>query len=70
MVHPCKVGNPGTTMHACGTASSAETLCGLTVEPNGIDVLVGYTSVCKHCFPKEADRAKGVSGESDEIVSR
>jgi hypothetical protein len=67
MVHPCKVGNPDPTLHACGTASSAETLCGLAVEPNGIDVLVGYTSVCRHCFPKEQDRG---SGEIEEIGSR
>ncbi len=54
-------------MHACGTASAAETLCGLAVEPKGIDVLVGYTSVCRHCFPKEQDRG---SGEIEEIGGR
>jgi hypothetical protein len=54
-------------LHACGTTSSAETLCGLPVEPKGIDVLVGYTSVCSHCFPKEDDRG---SGQSEEIGSR
>jgi hypothetical protein len=53
-------------MHACGNPSSRETLCGLTLEPDGtgIDVLVGYTSVCRHCFPKEDD---GGSGEIEEI---
>jgi hypothetical protein len=64
MTHPCKAGNPGTTLHACGNASARETLCGLTVELDWIDVLVGYTSVCRHCFPKEENRG---SGEIEEI---
>jgi len=59
MTHPCKAGNPGTTMHACGTANSRETLCGLPVELDWIDVLVGYTAVCSQCFPPEEDRGTG-----------
>lgn len=59
MTHPCRKNSPETTMHACGNTSSTETLCGLPVEPNEIDVLVGYTAVCRHCFPIEDDRGKG-----------
>jgi hypothetical protein len=65
MVHPCRSGNPGTTMHACGNARSAETLCGLQVDPKDIDVLVGYFYVCKVCFPEE--RGDGVG---DHIENR
>jgi hypothetical protein len=65
MVHPCRKNSPETTMHACGNPRSTETLCGLSVEPSEIDVLVGYTAVCRQCFPEE----KG-SGDSDHIEGR
>jgi len=65
MVHPCKSGNPGTTMHACGNTSSTETLCGIPVDPKGIDVVVGYTSVCRQCFPE-----KPGDGQGDHIEGR
>jgi len=51
MTHPCKVGNPGTTMHACSTVGASTTLCGLEVAPGTIGVVEGYTAVCQHCFP-------------------
>jgi hypothetical protein len=56
MVHPCG-GNPGTTLHACGTESSAKTLCGITVVE--VNVLAGYESVCPICFPKERGTDEG-----------
>jgi len=67
MTHPCRSGNPGTTMHACGNPSSQETLCGIPVAPADIDVLVGYTKVCSHCFPPEEVRG---SWESEGIGTR
>lgn len=55
MVHPCrsgsdKTGNPRYKMHACALEDSTVTICGL---PNVVDVnvLAGYTSVCRTCFP-------------------
>jgi hypothetical protein len=53
MVHPCATSNPGTLLHACGSESSTTTLCGLSIQPAGINVTAGYTSVCKVCFPKD-----------------
>jgi len=52
-------------MHACGNTSSTETLCGIPVDPKGIDVVVGYTSVCRQCFPE-----KPGTGEGDHIEGR
>jgi hypothetical protein len=49
MTHPCK-GNPGTTLHACSTERSANTLCGIPVV--AVDVLAGYLSICPKCFPQ------------------
>jgi hypothetical protein len=61
MVHPCKSGNPGTTMHACGNMNSAQTLCGLPVQPGQQGALVGYTEVCSHCFPLDVtDESRNV----------
>lgn len=65
MVHPCKVGNPGTTLHACATEDSKTTLCGLTVDPQAVNVIAGYDSVCRQCFPKELG-----GGEPDPIEGR
>jgi len=65
MVHPCKAGNPGTTMHACGTEDSKTTLCGLPVDLQGIGVVAGYTKVCRQCFPKDPG-----DGEGDYIEGR
>lgn len=65
MVHPCRVDNPGTTLHACGTENSKTTLCGLDVEPQGINVVAGYKWVCRQCFPQEQG-----GGEADSIGGR
>lgn len=54
MVHPCKSsgdtgGNPTFKMHACSSEKSTSTLCGL---PTGeVNVVAGYTSLCRTCFP-------------------
>jgi hypothetical protein len=62
MTHPCK-SNPGTTLHACGTESSAKTLCGVPVAE--VDVLAGYLKVCPVCFPHQEG-----SEEGDRIANR
>jgi hypothetical protein len=59
MTRPCKKNSPETTMHGCSDANSTETLCGIKLDPGEIDVLVGYTAICRHCFPKEAARGMG-----------
>ncbi len=51
MPHPCRTGNPGTTMHACISMYSTRTLCGLPVDATSIEVLAGYEALCLLCFP-------------------
>lgn len=51
MPHPCRTGNPGTTMHACISRQSTRTLCGLPVDVESIEVLAGYEALCAQCFP-------------------
>ena len=51
MPHPCRTGNPGTTMHACETEFSSRTLCGLDVDRGTIDRLWGFKAVCSGCYP-------------------
>lgn len=54
VVHPCRTGNPGTTLHACSREDSTLTLCGLPVDlEGGVNVLAGYKAVCRQCFPKD-----------------
>jgi hypothetical protein len=56
MVHPCRSradsgGNPSVKMHACSSEHSTVTLCGLT-DVGDVDVVAGYTSLCRTCFPR------------------
>ncbi len=61
MTHPCRTGNPGTVLHACGSVSSTTTLCGLEVDPKGIDVTAGYDRICRKCYPRNP------GNEADEV---
>ena len=53
MVHPCRTGNPGTTMHACDTEFSDKTLCGLDVDVPTINKVWGFKALCPGCYPVE-----------------
>jgi hypothetical protein len=68
MPHPCRTGNPGTTMHACVKEDSELTLCGQEVDVRSINVLAGFTHVCRQCFPKDTGSEKlvdPISGRED-----
>jgi hypothetical protein len=77
MVHPCRSredtgGNPKFKMHACALEDSTETICGL---PTVIDVnvLAGYTSLCRTCFPRVREEAwtkEGGGNAGDAIEGR
>jgi hypothetical protein len=61
MVHPCRAsadtgGNPSFKMHACSSEESEVTLCGLRT-PLEVDVLAGYASMCRTCFPPKREEA-------------
>jgi len=61
MPHPCRTrddtgGNPKYKMHACDSVDSAQTLCGLSTVVD-VDVLAGYTSLCRTCFPRSREEA-------------
>jgi hypothetical protein len=68
MVHPCRAssdtgGNPSFKMHACSSKDSKVTLCGLEM-PLEVDVLAGYTSVCRTCFPPTREEAWTAENEN------
>ncbi len=73
MVRPCRSkadtgGNPTFKMHACDSEQSTTTLCGLEVVD--VDVVAGYTSLCRTCFPPKREKAWTPDFENagDEIV--
>jgi hypothetical protein len=75
MVHPCRArvdtgGNPSFKMHACSSVQSTVTLCGLggSAESLEVDVVAGFTSLCKTCFPPTREVAW--TGENDNAGDR
>jgi hypothetical protein len=73
MPHPCRTGNPGTTLHACVKEDSLLTLCGLRVDVDSINVLAGFTHVCRQCFPKDIgsdDLVDPISGREGDGYAR
>ena len=69
MPHPCRSradtgGNPSFKMHACGSEDSMETLCGLP-EVADVNVLAGYSSLCRTCFPPRREPAWTGSGPDE-----
>lgn len=76
MTHPCrsladKGGNPKYKMHACATADSTHTICGLDTVTD-VNVLAGYTSLCRTCFPptREAPWTSDTGNPGDAIEGR
>ena len=53
-VHPCRTGNPGTTMHACTSENLEQTLCGLDVDIPSISRVWGFKKLCPGCYPATA----------------
>jgi hypothetical protein len=43
-------------MHACSSEQSTVTLCGLS-DAADVDVVAGYTSLCRTCFPPGREEA-------------
>jgi hypothetical protein len=62
MTRPCKsredtAGNPTVKMHACRDETSKRTLCGLLVDPEWVDVVAGYATMCRTCYPRMREQA-------------
>jgi hypothetical protein len=77
MTHPCKSGDdtgasPISKMHACSAETSKMTLCGLHVDEESVNVLAGYASLCRTCFPPMREQAStaGNSNPGDLIGNR
>jgi len=53
MAHPCRTGNPGTTLHACENAQSTQTFCGKELHAPTLGAVWGFKSVCSACYPEK-----------------
>lgn len=51
LVHPCRTGNPGTTLHACVSENTELTLCGLEVDVPSVSKVWGFKKLCPGCYP-------------------
>lgn len=51
MPHPCRTGNPGTTLHACEPRDADTTLCGENVDRETAGQVWGFKAVCSSCYP-------------------
>ncbi len=70
MVHPCRSaadtgGNPRYKMHACDSENSKYTVCGLE-QVIEVNVLAGFTSVCRTCFPRLREPAWDKDGNGEQ----
>jgi hypothetical protein len=63
MAHPCRTGNPGTTLHACANAQSPKTLCGKDVHGATVGEVWGFKAVCSGCYPEQ----KNAEGPGDKV---
>ena len=70
MAHPCRTtldtaGNPRYKIHACDSKDSSVTTCGLE-RVIDVDVVGGWTSLCRTCYPRVRPAALTLEGAGEE----
>jgi hypothetical protein len=63
MAHPCRTGNPGTTLHACDTEQSPKTMCGKVLHRPTVGTVWGFKAVCLVCYPQKKEPGNAAMGE-------